>query len=429
MESYDLIIIGAGWAGINSALRAKKLGLKTALIEKDLLGGTCLNRGCIPTKYFINFAKLYYKSKNILKTNPQINFKDLRDKKNNLVEKLRQSLINSLKDITYINSFATFKSEYEIKLEDSTVNAKNIVIAVGSRPQELSFLRFDKKKIVSTDEILDLERLPSSVLIVGAGIIGCEFASFFNLLGVEVTLVEILPQILPQEDREVALRLERIFKKRGVKVYTSYDVRNMDISNYEIILVAVGRIPNTEGLGLENIGIGVEKNRIITDDYLKTNLPNIYAIGDCTNKLMLAYLAGYQGWEIVENIASAGRIKKKPIPQYIPSCIFTYPEVSRIGLTEEEAKKQNLKFEVTKFDFLGLGMSHILEETEGLIKIIWDKEADSLLGASVIGPSATEIIGILTVAIQNKIKISKLKETIFAHPTISESIAEALKQC
>jgi len=428
MAFYDLVIIGAGWAGINAALRAKKLGLKVALIEKDILGGTCLNRGCIPTKYFINFAKLYYKSKNILKTNLEVNFKDLKEKKNNLVEKLRQGLSNSLKNITYINSFATFKSECEIKIDNSVINAKNIVIAVGSRPQELSFLRFDKEKIVSSDEILDLEKLPSSILIVGAGIIGCEFASLFNLLGIEVTLVELLPQILPQEDREIAIRLERIFKKRGIKVYTSFDVRNMDISNYELILVAVGRIPNTESLGLEKIGMKLEKNRIITDEYLRTNLPNIYAMGDCTNRLMLAYLASYQGWQIVENIVFPNPIKKL-IPQYIPSCIFTYPEVSRVGLIEEEAKNQNLKYEVTKFDFLGLGMSHILEETEGLIKIIWDKETDILLGASIIGPLATEIISILTVAIQNKIPISKIKETIFAHPSLSECITEVLKEC
>jgi dihydrolipoamide dehydrogenase len=431
MESYDLVIIGAGFAGINASLRATDLNLKVALIEKDLLGGTCLNRGCIPTKSFIQSAKLYLKAKNILKINlPHIDFKELKDKKNNLIERLRLSLSNTLKNrnITYINSFAKFKSEHEIEVNGSVIEAKNIIIAVGSRPQELNFLKFDKKRVLSSDEILELDKIPSSILIVGAGVIGCEFASLFNILGAEVTLVELLPHILPQEDNEISLRLLRIFKKRGIKVYTSFDLRNMDISNYQLILVSVGRIPNTETLGLEKIGIKQEKNWIVTDDYLKTNIPNIYAIGDCTNRLMLAHLASYQGWQVPENIVFPKEIKKIKNP-YIPNCIFTYPEVARVGLTEEEAKKQNLKFEINRFDFLGLGMSHILEETEGLIKIIWDRETDSLLGASIIGPSATEIIGILNLAIQNKIKISELKNTIFAHPTISECISEVLKQC
>jgi len=426
MEFYDLVIIGAGWAGISSAIRAKNLGLKVALIEKEILGGTCLNRGCIPTKYFLNQAKLYFKAKNIYrKQNLSFDFKELKTKKDLLVQRLRLSLEHQLKGITYINSSATFESADTVKVKDGILKGKNIIIASGSRPQELNFLKFDKKRILSSDEILELEELPKSILIVGAGIIGCEFASFFNFLGVDVSLVEIFPQILPQEDKEIAGRLERNFKKRGIKVYTSKDLREMDISIYEIILVSVGRTPNTEDLGLEKIGIKLEKNRIITDDYLRTNIYNIFAIGDCTNKLMLAHLASYQGRNLVDNLISDN--PQKLIPQYVPSCIFSYPEIARVGLTEDEAKKMNLDFEVYRLDFLGLGMAHVLEETEGLIKLIVDKKNQTILGASIIGALSTEIIGILTLAIQNQIKLDCLKKTIFAHPTISEGILEALK--
>ena len=426
MESYDLVIIGAGWAGISSAIRAKNLGLKVALIEKEILGGTCLNRGCIPTKYFLNQAKLYFKAKNIYrKQNLSFDFKELKTKKDLLVQRLRLSLEHQLKGITYINSSATFESADTVKVKDGILKGKNIIIASGSRPQELNFLKFDKKRILSSDEILELEELPKSILIVGAGIIGCEFASFFNFLGVDVSLVEIFPQILPQEDKEIAGRLERNFKKRGIKVYTSKDLREMDISIYEIILVSVGRTPNTEDLGLEKIGIRLEKNRIITDDYLRTNIYNIFAIGDCTNKLMLAHLASYQGRNLVDNLISDN--PQKLIPQYVPSCIFSYPEIARVGLTEDEAKKMNLDFEVYRLDFLGLGMAHVLEETEGLIKLIVDKKNQTILGASIIGALSTEIIGILTLAIQNQIKLDCLKKTVFAHPTISEGILEALK--
>ena len=426
MGFYDLVIIGAGWAGISSAIRAKNLGLKVALIEKEILGGTCLNRGCIPTKYFLNQAKLYFKAKNIYrKQNLSFDFKELKTKKDLLVQRLRLSLEHQLKGITYINSSATFESADTVKVKDGILKGKNIIIASGSRPQELNFLKFDKKRILSSDEILELEELPKSILIVGAGIIGCEFASFFNFLGVDVSLVEIFPQILPQEDKEIAGRLERNFKKRGIKVYTSKDLREMDISIYEIILVSVGRTPNTEDLGLEKIGIRLEKNRIITDDYLRTNIYNIFAIGDCTNKLMLAHLASYQGRNLVDNLISDN--PQKLIPQYVPSCIFSYPEIARVGLTEDEAKKMNLDFEVYRLDFLGLGMAHVLEETEGLIKLIVDKKNQTILGASIIGALSTEIIGILTLAIQNQIKLDCLKKTVFAHPTISEGILEALK--
>ncbi|MCM8792215.1 MAG: dihydrolipoyl dehydrogenase [Candidatus Omnitrophica bacterium] len=429
MEYYDLIVIGAGWGGINASLRAADLGLSVALIEEDLVGGTCLNYGCIPTKYFSFYTKLYHKSKSILKSLSAVDFKELRDKKNILIERLRNNLSSLIrnKNINYINSKATFKSHFEIDIGNSKIGAENIIIATGSQPKELDFLKFDKKRIVSTKEILELERLPSSILVVGAGIIGCEFACLFNLVGVDVTLVEISSHILPQLDSEISQRLTAVFKKRGINIHTSTELSDMNISDYELILVSIGRVPNTVELGLNNTDINIEDGRIVTDEYLQTNVPHIYAIGDCTNRIMLAHLASYQGWQLIDNIIFTQK-RKKINPGFLPSCVFTYPEVAWVGITEDEAKDKNLSIKVNRFDFLGLGMSHILEETEGMIKIISDKETQRILGASIIGPLATEIIGILTLAINTQLDLRALRDTIFAHPTVSECITEMLKK-
>jgi dihydrolipoamide dehydrogenase len=235
-----------------------------------------------------------------------------------------------------------------------------------------------------------------------------------------------MPQLLPGEDREVARKLETLFKKKGIQVSTNTDAKTVNLKDFELTLVCVGRIPCTGNLGLEKIGIHLEKNKILVDEYLKTNIPNIYAAGDCTGKIMLAHYAAYQGSIAAENIANPGRLKKAD-NKNIPNCIFTDPEIASVGLKEEEAQNKGIEIKINKFDFLGLGMARILEETEGFIKIISDKKSEEILGASMIGPKATELIAILAIAVSNRLKISQLKETIFAHPTISESIHEALK--
>jgi len=426
MLSYDLVIIGAGWAGINVALSAKKHGLKVALVEKDFLGGTCLNYGCIPTKHLIQYAKLYLKTKNTFPNfNPLIDFKELQNKKDSLVQKLRLALENRIKGISYFQGIATLVSPQEVKVEKEILKTKYIVIATGSYPKQLDCLKFDKKRVLSSTELLELKKVPSSILIVGAGVIGCEFASLFNILGSQVTLVEFFPQILPQEDSEISSYLSRIFKKRGIKIYTSTDIRNMDTSSYEIILVATGRAPFIDGINLENLGVKIDKDkRIIADKYLRTNISNIFCAGDVTNQFMLAHLAAYQGRLLAENLINQ-KSPQQILTECIAVCIFTYPEVARVGLTEEQAR-QHGNIKINKFDFLGLGTSHILGETEGLIKIISDMETGLILGASMVGPLASEIIGILTLAIKNKLTIKELSSTIFAHPTLSEAISQAV---
>lgn len=429
---YDLAVIGAGWAGFNAALRAKALGAKVALINKGEIGGTCLNRGCIPTKALLQSAKAYALAKKskifgIETADPKAIFSEIQSRKNKIIQQLRQGMEFMLKGIDFISAEAQFGTNTTLELGNRQVSAKNVIIATGSRPLELKGLGFDAKKIISSDEILNLNEIPDSLLIIGGGVIGCEFASLFSSLGSQVSIVELTPQLLPGADKEIARKLETIFKKKGIKVSTNTDAKNLDLAHYNLALLCVGRAPVTENLGLERLGINMDKGRIITDEYLKTSIPNIYAAGDCTSKVMLAHFAAYQGEIAAGNIAVQSH-PKKSVDSNIPNCIFTEPEIGSIGLTEEEARAKGIDLKTDKFDFLGSGMARILDETDGLIKIISNKKTSEIMGASIIGPRATELIGILTVAIQSGLEVTHLEDTIFAHPTLSEGIASALKK-
>jgi len=417
---YDLVIIGAGWAGFYAAITAKKAGLKVALIEKGQIGGTCLNHGCIPTKSLLHSAKNFK-----LSHSPQPTFTQIQTQKEKVVALLQQGMQFNLKGIDYLQAEAKIISPTCISVGSQELKTKSIIIASGSKPIQVKGLEFDAKKILSSDEILNLKARSASLLIVGGGVIGCEFASFFHNLGTAVTLVEKMPQLLPNEDREVAKKLETLFKKKGIKVNTGVDATTLDLASYELVLVCVGRQANTEGLGLESAGVKVERGRIIVDDYLKTNIPNIYAVGDCTGKIMLAHFAAYQGQIAAHNIAQPSNLKKAD-NQIVPNCIFTDPEIASVGINEEAAKTKGIEIKIHKFDFLGSGMARILEETDGFIKIISQSENGEILGASIIGPRVTELIAVLTLAITNHLKVSQIKDTIFAHPTISEAIHEAL---
>jgi dihydrolipoamide dehydrogenase len=428
---YDVAVIGAGWAGFNASLRAKELGLKVALIEKEDIGGTCLNRGCIPTKTLIQSAKIYSLTRKasqfgIKNSDSKINFREIQARKDKIIRQLRQGMQFMLKDIDFFQGEAQFLSTDTLKIKDKELKAKFILIATGSKPAELADLKFDGKKIISSDEILELKKIPQSLLIIGGGVIGCEFASLFNVLGTQVTIVEKMPQLLPSEDKEIARRLENLFKKKGIKVNTGTDLASFDLKNYEIVLVCVGRVSHAQGLGLDAFTFKTQNGKVVVDEYLKTNIPNIYAAGDCTGKVMLAHFAAYQGRIAAENIANPDSAKKAD-NNCIPNCIFTDPEIASIGLNEESARNSAKVIGIKKFDFLGLGMARIRDETEGLLKIILDQKSDEILGASIMGAQATELIGILNVAISCRIKSSYLRETIFAHPTLSESITEALR--
>lgn len=427
---YDFAVIGAGWAGFNAALKAKESGLKVCLIEKSKIGGTCLNLGCIPTKTLIQSAKIYSLAKKaqdfgLTPIEPRINFGRVQERKEKIVAQLASGMQFMLKGVDLVSGEAEIISAHELRVSGQLIKTKNTLIACGSKPTELSALKFDGKKVISSDEILNLKELPGSLLIVGGGVIGSEFASLFSALGVRVTLIEKMPQLLPSEDKEIAKKLENVFKKKGIKVSTNADATSQDLSAFDLVLVCVGRSPNTERLGLEKIGVNLERGKILVDDYLKTNIPNLYAAGDCTARVMLAHYAAYQGQIAAQNICHP-ETPKTADNSTVPNCIFTDPEIASVGLNEEKALQLGLQIKMHKFDFLGSGMARIIDETEGFIKVISDKKSDELLGASIIGPKATELIAIFTLAISCRLKISNIKETIFAHPTLSESIHEAI---
>jgi len=429
---YDLVVIGAGWAGFNACLKAKELGLKVLLVEKGQVGGTCLNRGCIPTKALIQSAKVYTlvkKAENFginISTPPKIDFLKIQERKEKIIQQLRSGMQFMLKSIDFLNAPAQILSPQEVKAEDKIIKTKFILIACGSKPMELPALKFDAKKVISSDEILNLKEIPPSLLIIGGGVIGCEFASLFSVLGTQVTVVEKMPQLLPGQDKEVARKLETIFKKKGIKIHTNTDAGGVDLKDYALTLLCIGRVANTQDLALEKLGINLEKGRILIDEYLKTNIPTVFAAGDCTGKIMLAHFAAYQGCVAVENMAQPDHPKKSDNTA-VPNCIFTDPQIASVGLSEEEAQNKGREIKINKFDFLGLGMARILDESEGFLKVISDQKTQEILGASIIGPQATELIGILTLAITQHLKISQIQETIFAHPTVSEAIGEALK--
>lgn len=429
---YDLTVVGAGWAGFNAAARARDLGLKVALVEKASIGGTCLNRGCIPTKTLIQSAKLYSlvrKSKDfgIDLASLNLNFLKIQERKNKIILQLRSGMKFMLKGIDYFNSEADILTNEELKVANQTIKTKFIIIATGSKPGQLSKLKFDGEKIISSDQILDITEVPHSLMIIGGGVIGCEFASLFSALGCQVSIAEKMPQLLPGIDKELSKKIESVFKKKGIRVSTGIDAESLNLSNYDLTLLSIGRVPSVEGLNLDRVGVKLEKERILVDEHLKTNIPNIYAAGDCTAKIMLAHYAAYQGRIAAGNIANIAT-PVRANDANIPNCIFTDPEIATIGLSEEDARLKCSDIKINKFFFLASGMAHIIDETEGFIKILSDKKTDEIIGAHIIGPKATELIGILTVAIQSRLKLAQIRETILAHPTLSETITDTLRE-
>lgn len=431
--NYDLAVIGAGWAGFNAALKAKAHGLNVALIDKGQIGGTCLNRGCIPTKALLHSVKTYtiVKKSRIfgIETGvPSISFPEIQARKNKIIQQLRQGMEFMLKGIDFINAEARILSPDTLEVGQKQLKAKFMLIATGSKPFELKDIKFDGKKIISSNEILELKEAPESLLIIGGGVVGCEFASLFTCLGSQVSIVELTPQLLPGIDKEISRKLENIFKKKGIKVAANTDAKNLDLSRYDLVLLCIGRAPVTEGLGVGTLGIKLEKGRVYVDEYLRTSIPNIYAAGDCASRICLAHFAAYQGCIAADNIAEASSSPpRKWTDSNIPSCIFTDPEIGSVGLTEDETKDKGIDIKISKFDFLGSGMARILDETDGFIKIISDNKTGGILGASIIGPRATELIGILTVAIQSRLPVTQIRDVVLAHPTLSESITSALK--
>src|SRR6266550_25933 len=436
-EAFDVAVIGGGSAGYVGAIRGAQLGLKVAVIEKEKVGGTCLHRGCIPTKSFLHSSEMAHQIHSAgalgLKTDGlQIDWPAVLKRKEAVVNQLWRGVEFLLKK----NKVTVFKGEGTIESE------RNLVVATGSRPKSLAGLTMDGDRVINSDHAVNLEQMPKSIVIVGAGAVGTEFACVYNGYGADVTLVEFLPTLLPLEDAEIGQQLAEVLTKRGIKVLTGAQVQpdtfkrsngKMTVAvksgeqtqtiEGERMLVAVGREGITDGFGLEKLDIQLEKGYIKTDEHYRTGHPNVYAAGDVIGNFLLAHVAYYEGEHIMEQIAG-----KNPKPldyNRVPRATYSYPQVASLGLSEKQAKDQGLKVKVGKFPLAGNAKSVILGETEGFVKIISDEESGDLLGVFILGPNATELIAETALAKLLESTPWEIGASIAPHPTVSESVKEA----
>ncbi len=446
MKEIDLFIIGSGPGGYTAAIRAAQLGAKVAIIEKDEVGGTCLNKGCIPTKSLIASTWIlnYVKEAEDFGINVKekgVNFDAVMRRKERVLRQMRRGIRHLLKsyDIEVIKGDAYFVSPFKIKVGDKLFDIKKCIIATGSIPSEISGIRVDGERIMTSDHILQIRHIPSSLLIIGAGAIGLEFACIFHALGTKVTIVELLPNILPGEDIEVSQTLKKILMDRGIDIKTNTtieeinykdigievtfkSIRGMNKIIAERVLIAIGRRPCTRGLGLKNARIIHENNKIIVNEKMETNIKGIYAIGDVTGPPFLANKALAEGVVAAENA-----MDKQATIDYkaIPRCIFTLPEVASVGLSEEMAIKSGHKIKVGRFPLIASGRAITLGKTKGFIKIIVDRETDTILGVHIVSAYATELIAEAALAIKLGCTTKELTRIIHPHPTFSEAIFQA----
>jgi dihydrolipoamide dehydrogenase len=455
-ETFDVTIIGAGPGGYVAAVRAAQLGLKAAIIEKEKgarLGGTCGLRGCIPTKQLLMSAHLYEQTQHLKEFG--INVGDVgfdwgavQKRKENIVKKNSDGVSYLMKKhkIPVYNGFGkiTGAGKIEVTKDDGTketVNTKNIIIATGSVVKPFPGFETDGDKIVNSDHVLELQKVPKSLIVMGAGAVGVEFASVYARFGADTTIVEFMPRLLPIEDEEVSKELERVFKKRGIKSQTNTKLEKLEktkdgvkvtgtsngkqvVLEAEMFLVAVGRMPYLEGLGLENTKVQVDKRgTIVVDEFCRTSEPGVFAIGDAIATPWLAHLASKEGIMVVEQIAGQ---QTEPINmRLVPNCTYCDPEVASVGLTEQKAKEEGYDVKVGKFPFSASGKARILGETDGFVKVVSEKKYDEVLGVHIIGPHATELLAEACVAMRLETTADELGRTIHAHPTVSESIMEA----
>lgn len=455
-DSFDVVFIGAGPGGYVGAIRAAQLGLKTAVIEKDkTLGGTCLNVGCIPSKVLLQSSENYYEAKNdfdkhgILFSDLKIDLNKMMDRKNKIVGDLTGGIAFLFKKnkITSYNGLGKIlnPNTIEINLADGTkqtIQSKNIIIATGSSPIELPFLKFDEKKILSSTGALALDYIPKEFIVVGGGVIGLEMGSVWARLGSKVTVIEYADQVCSMMDQDCITVLIRSMKKMGVEFLTSTKVTNsrsvggrveLDYESVkdgtkssiqgDVVLVSTGRKPYTDGLGLENVQIQKdEKGRIIINDHYQTNVPNIFAIGDVTFGPMLAHKAEEEGVAVAEIISTGhGHVNYNTVP----SVIYTHPEVASVGMTEAEAKSKGYEINVGKFSFAANARAKARGATEGFVKIIADKTSDKILGAHIVSALASELLSELVVAMEFGGSSEDVARSFHSHPTMSEVIREA----
>ena len=437
----NVIIIGGGPGGYVSALRGAQLGLNVTLIEEDKVGGVCLNRGCIPTKALLSAGERISDIKTakdfgIEVSDYKIDVASVFKRKDQVVEQLVRGVeyLLSTRKVRLIKDKAKMISDTEVSLSNGEiVKGDVIIIATGSLPVTgIGNIKIDGERVVSSDYALSTPYIPKDIVIVGAGAIGVEFATFYRDMGAEVSIVEMMPRVVPNEDEEISKILERSLRKKGIKLYLNNTVReitddgvileNGEFVKGEKILIAVGRKPNTEGLGIETLGIKTNsKGYIEVNEYLQTNIPNIYAIGDVTGISLYAHVASHQGLIAIDNILGK---KEKLDYNAVPRATFCEPQIGSVGLTEEQAKALGINPIIGRFPFRALGYAISIGKWEGMVKLVAN-ESRELIGAHIIGPYASSILGEVTLAVKEKIKLEELADTIHAHPTLPEAIMEA----
>lgn len=453
---YDIIIVGSGPGGYVAAIRAAQLGKKVAIVEKSELGGICLNWGCIPTKALLKSAQVYQYAREASQFGVKIagevtpDLEAMVKRSRSVADGMSKGVQFLMKKnkIEVIQGFGRLKQKGVIEVTDNQgkktdYQAEHIILATGARSRELPQLKQDGKKIIGYREALTLPKLPSSMIVVGSGAIGSEFAWFYNTLGTKVTLVEYMPNILPLEDEEISKQLERSFKKEGMEIYTSSSVESVTVEKdickvkiktssgeiqkeAEIVLSAVGITANIENIGLEELGVKTDKGKVLVDAYYRTNVEGIYAIGDIVPGPALAHVASAEGIVCVEKIAG---LNPEPINyQNIPGCVYTMPEVASVGITEKEAKEKGIAIKVGKFPYTASGKASAAGHKDGFVKLIFDAKYGELLGAHLIGYNVTEMIAELVVARNLETTGHELIKSIHPHPTMSEAIMEAAAQ-
>jgi len=455
MKTYDVVVIGSGPGGYVAAIRCAQLGLKTAIVEKyNTLGGTCLNVGCIPSKALLDSSHHYHDAVNHFEKHGidikdvKVNFNQMITRKNEVVAQTSGG-INFLMDKNKIDMFqglGSFKDSNHILItkkegESETIEAKHTIIATGSKPSSLPFIKIDKKRVITSTEALNLKEIPKHLIVIGGGVIGLELGSVYKRLGAQVSVIEFMPKIIPTMDDMLAKELQKALKKQGVKFYIKHKVTSVKASTKEVTIVAddkkgnpvefkgdyclvsVGRRPFTNGLGLENIGIETNRQgQIETNEHLQTNIPNIYAIGDVVKGAMLAHKAEEEGILVAEIIAG-----QKPHIDYnlIPGVVYTWPEVAAVGKTEEQLKEAGIEYKMGNFPMRALGRARASMDIEGQVKVLADAKTDEILGVHMIGARAADMIAEAVVAMEFRASSEDIARMSHAHPTFTEAIKEA----
>ncbi len=442
---FDLLVLGGGPGGYVAALRSAQLGLKVCLVEKDFLGGVCLNRGCIPSKTLLAGTELFFKIEKAsewgiqLSGKPAWNIPKLFEKKDEVIRRMRQGLdaLCQKRKVFIVKGAGVLKSPTQVQVGNEVYKAKHIILATGSSSRELDLGLKDKNGVFSSEEALSPKSIPSKLLILGGGPEGCEFALIYRGLGSKVFLVEAKDRLLPGFDRDASAAIKRALIAKGIEIETGETLlqavkakdgiqaklKSGKELSVDAILVSVGRVPNSYGIGLEIAGVACnEKKAVTTDKNLKTSVDSIYAIGDLAGKYMMAHSASYEGYAVASGLAGK---KEKLDYTAVPSVVYTYPEIAEVGLNEEKAAAQNIPYEIGRFSFMALGRAQAKGQTEGFVKIIGHSKTNQILGGVIVGDGGAELINMISLAIKHQLKVDDLRGHLSPHPSASEAVVEA----